>query len=94
MVNGKYCLTPVVRPEEPYGAYDLIIVAQENKLAEVVPGLTKLVGHQTAVISATIGLDSQELLGYVTDLNCYKYFYLVKICIDYLEPMMYTNLEA
>ncbi len=81
-----------MRPEEPSGAYDLVIVAlKSNKLAEVVPGLTKLVGHHTAIMSATNGLDSHKLLVSITDLKGYKYFY---VSIDYLAPMLYTNLEA
>jgi 2-dehydropantoate 2-reductase len=93
VVNGKKYLIPVVHPEEPSGAYDLIIVALKNhNLAEAVPDLKKLVGDQTTIISVMNGLDSEEFLESVYGMD--KLLYAIALGIDAVREgnsVTYTN---
>ncbi|MGO8880189.1 MAG: ketopantoate reductase family protein [Desulfomonilaceae bacterium] len=93
VVNGKRYLIPVVHPDEPPHAFDLVIVAlKSHNLAEAVPYLKNLVGAHTTIISVMNGLDSEEYLGSVYGMD--KVLYAIAVGIDAVREgnsVTYTN---
>ncbi len=93
VVNGKQYLIPVVHPDDPSQACDLIIVAlKSHNLTEAVPYLKNLVGAETTIISVMNGLDSEEYLGSVYGMD--KVLYAIALGIDAVREgnsVTYTN---
>ncbi|MBW2557841.1 MAG: ketopantoate reductase family protein [Deltaproteobacteria bacterium] len=84
IVNGKSYAIPAIDPDETDSPADLIIVAlKHHHLKEAVPGLGKLVGDSTTIVSIMNGLESEEYIGsiYGTD----KVLYAISVAIDALR---------
>lgn len=81
VVNGKSYFLPVLDPDETASPADLIIVAlKHHHLKDAVAGLNKLVGPDTTFISVMNGLDSEEYIGSIYDMD--KVLYTISVAID------------
>lgn len=93
VVNGKRYTPAVVHPGEQPSPADLIIVAlKHHHLAGAVNDLKHLVGDHTIIVSVMNGLDSEETLGAVYDMD--KMVYAISIGIDALRDqnqVSFTN---
>jgi 2-dehydropantoate 2-reductase len=94
VVNGKKYTVPVVDPDEVDSPADLIIVAVKNHhLADAVSNLGMLVGNHTTFISVMNGMDSEEYIGSIYDMERVLYAISVGIVaireenrITYINP--------
>ncbi|PKO19239.1 MAG: 2-dehydropantoate 2-reductase [Chloroflexi bacterium HGW-Chloroflexi-10] len=81
VVNGKTYAIPVVKPEAVKGPVDLLIVAlKHHHLAAALPGLEKLIGDTTTIISVMNGLESEAIIGSMYGVD--KVLYAISLGID------------
>jgi 2-dehydropantoate 2-reductase len=81
MVNNRQYKVALVRPDEPAGPADLILVAlKHHHLAEALPQVRMLVGERTTILSVMNGLESEEIIGARYGLD--KLVYAISVGID------------
>lgn len=81
VVNGDPYSFPVIDPEKAKTPLDLIVVAlKHHHLTEALPGLEKLLGDETLILSVMNGLDSEAAIAalYGTE----KVMYGISLAID------------
>ena len=80
VVNGKAYAPTVVHADEASAPADLVFVAlKHHQLPDGVHDLRRLVGDQTAIVSAMNGLDSEETIGSVYGADTVLYGTMVGI---------------
>ncbi len=81
IINGKHYQFPVVDPAQADAPVDLIVVAlKDHHLKTALPGLDKLVGDDTIILSVLNGLDSEETIALLYGAD--KAMYGVSLAID------------
>jgi 2-dehydropantoate 2-reductase len=81
IVNEKTYAIPVVKPEAVEGPVDLLIVAlKHHHLVAALPGLEKLIGDTTTIISVMNGLESEAIIGSMYGVD--KVLYAISLGID------------
>jgi 2-dehydropantoate 2-reductase len=80
-VNGKSYLLPVIGPGDDGPPADLVIVAVKNHhLPQAIQDMRPVVGKNTLFLSVMNGIDSEEQIGAVYDME--KVLYAVVVGID------------
>lgn len=81
VVNGTRYPFPVIDPAQATATVDLLIVAlKHSHLTQALPGLEKLIGEQTIILSVMNGLDSEEHIAALYGVE--KTMYGISLAID------------
>ncbi len=83
-VNGKHYQIPVVNPEAAAEPLDLLIVALKHQHMEAaIPGLDRLIGTETTILSMMNGIQSEAYIGGLYGMD--KVLYALSLGIDALR---------
>lgn len=84
IVNGKHYQIPVVNPGSADESLDLLIIALKHQHMEAaIPGLNKLIGPETTILSMMNGIQSEVYIGSLYGMD--RVLYALSLGIDALR---------